>query len=425
MISDKQFVAIDLGGSCIRALAAEMQTNGAIRILSEESIESDDVKCGIVEQTASPKITTIQRYLQNSSKIPEITMVTVALGARTMKQIPVTVTKFVGRERKVTQELLDEMKMECKTSFQHTNISIYDVIPISYEIDSVRVFEPLGKQGTQIIGNYNLIVGSSQIKDKLDACFVRTGLVLEHTPLAVEALSTVLLEDADREDGCGLINFGASTTTFAAYKEGVLQYLLVVPLGAKTITKDIQDLGISFANAEKLKCIMGNALESKVDDPVYVQIPAEIEGKPPVRISTQFIATIIEARMEELLQPIVDAISLLPFSLDAGIVISGGGAKLTNIIDLIQSKTDMPTRYGNHTEWLSDDTDEKYYDPSYAQLVGTIILTDEYRKNHPIEETVADPEKKPKIKKGGKIREKVSQGFFNFFSDENQMNQNK
>ena len=167
---------------------------------------------------------------------------------------------------------------------------------------------------------------------------------------------------------------------------------------------------------------MGNAMESKVDDPVYVQIPSSIEGEQPVRISTQFLATIIESRLEEILQPIVDAIALLPFSLDAGIVISGGGAKLNNIIDFIQLKTNMPTRYGNHTEWLADETDEKYFDPSYAQLVGTIILTDEYRKSHPIEETVADPEKKPKIKKGGKIREKVSQGFFNFFSDENKMN---
>jgi cell division protein FtsA len=422
MISDKQFVAIDLGGSCIRAIAAEMQANGALKILSQESLESDDVKCGIVEQTASPKITTIQKYLQNSSKIPEIAMVSVALGARTMKQIPVTVTKFVGREKKVTKELLDEMLEECKTSFQHSNIAIYDVIPVSFEIDSVRAFEPLGKPGTQIIGNYNLIVGTAQIKDKMDACFVRTGLVVEHTPLAVEALSTVLLEDADREDGCGLINFGASSTTFAAYWEGVLQYLLVVPLGAKNISKDIQELGISFTNAEKLKCKMGNAMESKVDDPVYVQIPSAVEGQQPVRISTQFLATIIESRLEEILQPIVDAIALLPFSLDAGIVISGGGAKLNNIIDFIQLKTNMPTRYGNHTEWLADETDEKYFDPSYAQLVGTIILTDEYRKSHPIEETVADPEKKPKIKKGGKIREKVSQGFFNFFSDENKMN---
>jgi cell division protein FtsA len=422
MISEKQFVAIDLGGSSIRAMAAEMQDNGAFKILSCESMDSDDVKCGIVEQTAAPKISTLQKYLQNSSKITEISMVSVAVGARTMKQIPVAVSRYIGKERIITNQLLNEMKEECRNSFQHPNISIYDIIPTSFEVDGVRVFEPISKTGSQIVGNYNLIVGTTLIKDKQNSCFERTGLIVEHSPLAVEALSAVLLEDTDREDGCGLIDFGSSTTTFAAYWEGVLQYLMVVPLGANTITKDIEELGVNATNAEKLKCKMGNALESMVENPVYVQIPSSIEGAVPVRISTQFLATVIESRLEEILHPIVDAISLLPFSLDAGIVITGGGSKLNNIIDFIQSKTEIPTRYGNHTEWLSDDTDETFFDPSYARLIGTLVLTGDYRKNHPIEQTVSDPDKKPKLKKTGKIREKVSQGFLNFFSDENKMN---
>jgi cell division protein FtsA len=281
--------------------------------------------------------------------------------------------------------------------------------------------EPVGKNVSQIIGNYHLIIGSSNIKIQRDRCFEKTGLVIEHTPLSIEALSTVLLDDHEREAGCALINFGATTTTLAVYSDGILQHLLVIPLGSKNITKDIEELGVSENHAERLKCLKGQALESLVENPMYVQIPSNKIENPPVKISTQFLATIIEARLEEMLQPIFDAINALSFQLDAGIIITGGGSKLSNIVDFIVEKTGIKTRFGNHSDWLSNDTPEKFLDPCFAQLVGTIILTDEYRKEHPIEETEKEPEKKPKIPKKG-FRERVADGFIIFFGDEQKLN---
>jgi cell division protein FtsA len=200
-----------------------------------------------------------------------------------------------------------------------------------------------------------------------------------------------------------------------------LQQLLVIPLGSKNITKDIQELGINENNAERLKCLKGYALESMVEEPMYIQIAALEEGQPPVKISTKFLATIIEARLEEILHPAFEIIRNLPFSLDAGIVISGGGAKLNNVIDFIAEKTGIYARFGDHTEWLADGVPEKFNDPAYAQLIGTILLTHEYRKEHPIEETIKEPEKKPKLPKKN-FGEKLTNRFFDFFSDENKLN---
>jgi len=124
--------------------------------------------------------------------------------------------------------------------------------------------------------------------------------------------------------------------------------------------------------------------------------------------------------LEEIMQPIVNVIRDLPFQLEAGIVVTGGGAKLHNMIDFIAEKTGIYARFGDHSEWLADGTPDKFHDPSYAQLVGTILLTHEYRKEHPIEETVLKPEKAPKIKRN--IGEKLSSRFFDFFNDENKLN---
>jgi len=423
MISNK-LIAIDFGSTRISAMAAEVMENGAVKIYSDESKISDDVKWGIVEKPtgASFKVTELLKLLKNSAKLANIDAISVGVGAKSMKQVSVSVSRFVGKPNSVTNDLLLEMEEECKKKVSKSDITIFEIIPVSYVVDGERIDDPVGQSAIQITADYNVIYGNSIIKSEIERCFDRTGgVILEYTPLAVEALSTVLLEEEEKKIGCALINFGATTTTLAVYNDEVLQNLLVVPLGAKNITKDIQELGISETNAERLKCLKGCALESMVVEPMYIQIASEEAGQPAVKISTKFLATIIEARLEEIMQPIVDVINKLSFNLDAGIVITGGGAKLNNIIEFIADKTGFYPRIGDHSEWLAYGTPEKFHNPEYAQLIGTILLTHEYRKENPFEVTAAKPEKEPKIKKKN-IGDRISNRFFEFFNDDNKLN---
>jgi len=421
-MNSTKLIAIDFGSTRISAMAAEVLDNGALKIYSEESKLSDDVRWGIVEKPsgASFKVSELLKLLKNSARMPDITQVSVSVGAKSMKQITVSISRFVGKPNVVNEDLLEEMLEECERKSQQPDITVFDIIPVSYLLDGKSMDEPVGHKANQITANYHVVFGNSIIKTELERCFDRTGIVLEYNPLAAEALSTVVFDEMEREEGCALINLGATTTTFAVYHDGVLQNLMVMPLGAKNITKDIQELGINEANAERLKCLKGCALESMVNEPVYIQIAPTEAGNPPVKISTKFLATIIEARLEEILQPIFDLLANLPFELNAGIVLTGGGSKLKNIIDLIAEKTGIYARFGDHSEWLSDDTNEKFRDPEYAQLIGTILLTHEYRKEHPIEEAIKEPEKKPKLPK--RRMEKITEGFFNFFNDDNKLN---
>jgi len=422
MISNK-LIAIDFGSTRISAMAAEVLDNGALKVYSEESKPSDDVRWGIVEKPsgASFKVSELLKLLKNSARMSDINHVSVSVGAKSMKQISISISRFVGKPNDVTEELLAEMLEECERKSQQSDVSIFDIIPVSYLLDGKRMDEPVGHKANQITANYHVVFGNSIIKSELERCFDRTGVVLEYSPLAAEALSTVVFDEMEREVGCALINLGSTTTTLAVYHDGALQNLLVIPLGAKNITKDIQELGINEKNAERLKCLKGCALESMVDEPVYIQIASVEEGNQPVKISTKFLANIIEARLEEILQPAIDVIAKLPFKLEAGIILTGGGSKLKNIIDFFAEKTGIYARFGDHSDWLSEDTNEKFHDPSYAQLIGTILLTHEYRKEHPIEETIKEPEKKPKLPKR-KFGEKITERVFNFFNDDNKLN---
>jgi cell division protein FtsA len=418
MISNK-LIAIDFGSTGITALAAEVLENGAVKIWSKESKVADDVKCGIIEKPtgASFKVSELLKLIKNSARITEISHISVPVGAKTMKQISVSVSRFVEKPNVVTESLLIEMLDECEKKIHRPDVTIFDTIPVSYVLDGKSIDDPVGKNAIQITANYIVIIGNAIIKSELERCFDRTGFVLEYSPLAAESLSTVVLEDHEREVGCALINLGATTTTLAVYHDGVLQNLLVVPLGGKNITKDIQELGISEINAEKLKCLRGCALESKVIEPVYIQINSVENENQPVKISTQFLATIIEARLEEMMQPIFDVLSNLKIELEAGIILTGGGTKLNGIVDFISEKTGRFARIGDHSDWLEEGTEKEYYDPKYAQLIGCILLTNDYRKIHPIvEEPIIDPKKKPKLPKG-KVMVRIADIFTDYFGE--------
>src|SRR5664279_3734336 len=98
MISNK-LIAIDFGSTHIAAMAAEVQENGAVKIFSEESKVSDDVKWGIVEQPsgASFKVSELLKLLKNSAKVTDISHVSVPVGAKSMKQVSASISRFVGK----------------------------------------------------------------------------------------------------------------------------------------------------------------------------------------------------------------------------------------------------------------------------------------------------------------------------------------
>jgi len=303
-----------------------------------------------------------------------------------MKSIHVSIDLFVGGNRIVTESLLTEMHEKAEKKIEGLNVVVFDVIPLFYSLDGQRMDDPTGKKGTQITGNYNIVYGNVQIINKLNDCFDRTGIVIEHRVLAIEALSVVLLDDKERDNGCALINFGATTTSVGIYLEGALQHFMIIPLGGRNITKDIHELGISETDAEKLKIIKGTALTSTVTNPIIISVKAENPEVPNVKISTDLLASVIEARLDESLQPILNLIEEHADTLNDGIVISGGASQLNNLVDYICEKTGLHTRQGNHKDWLQNGDVEKYKDPFFTQMIGTIAVAHEYRKIHPIQD---------------------------------------
>jgi cell division protein FtsA len=156
-----------------------------------------------------------------------------------------------------------------------------------------------------------------------------------------------------------------------------LRHSTVINWGGDQITEDIQvGLNVSLEHAEALKVKFGSALSKEIDINEVVMIPG-IAGRKPNPISVKNLAIIIEERLKELAAIVMVEISKVtdPSLLKGGIVISGGGAQLPDIAELIQKVTSLESRIGEPMASASSpQLEAEIKNPSYATSVGLVKI---------------------------------------------------
>ncbi|GAB1417065.1 cell division protein FtsA [Paludibacter sp.] len=412
-------IALDFAGSGIRAVAAEVLEDNSVRIFSDEFRKTEGVKYGIIEQPSGVafNVTSVIKELINSSKITNpVKYFSSALGGRTMKIIQASYTLKLNKNKPIDKKILDTLATECEKAYDVENMMVYSTIPVSYMVDKQAVGDPIGMVGAELAGNFNLVIGNAVIKQKYHKLMERiASYQIESLPLAAEAFALVVAEEEDRNEGCAVIDLGHSTSTLIIYQGEVMQYLRVLPFGGNNLTMDIMSLGLSEANSEKLKCKYGVAMEDQVENVLKVLIPSDERDKPGKHIKNTELAMVIEARLDEMFHPFFNILKKFEAQIPRGIIISGGAAKLNKIKEYFENRTGLPVRFGDHSGWLTEDTPLKYLDLSYAQIIGNVVLANEFRienKNN----KVIEPKEVKKAKSS--ISEWISQGFFKFFNED-------
>jgi len=172
-----------------------------------------------------------------------------------------------------------------------------------------------------------------------------------------------------------LVDIGGGTTDLAVYYDNIIRHTAVIPFGGNVITKDIKEgCAILERHAEQLKIQYGSALRDIAPDDKVVAIPG-ISGRSPKEISFRSLAGIIQWRMEEIIDIVNFEIQNSGYAdkLAAGMVITGGGAMLKHLPQLMNFKTAMDVRIGYPNEHLAGNGREEINQPMYATAVGLII----------------------------------------------------
>ena len=383
-------VAIDLGSQSVRAMAAEMTESGLLRVLGvESSSKFDCVKKGIVVNTtdAGYMINEVLKLLSNRIRVETLPSAFICVGGRTMQLVPVCSKRDQIRKREITQLLLDAMEAECKQKIEAKNpdVAVLDLVPYFYKLDGVEQDETPGsnQQAALVEAHFIAFVGKKELEQKVLDSVNRSGKRLEHIYVRPDSLLTAIASDEDMANGCAILDLGAQTTTLTVYKGNQYLYNKVVPMGGYDITRDIEQIGVSLAYAEQLKCKYGWASAEMVQTNNRFRVPAPSQPQGEVALLATELADIITARLEQIIAPLMEVLNKEAERFKV-LYVTGGGAMLQGIIEYLQAQTPIQVMYGSHALWLTPDTPDEMCMPTYSSLVGTLLLGSSYRETHPV-----------------------------------------
>ncbi|REJ85020.1 MAG: cell division protein FtsA [Bacteroidetes bacterium] len=252
---------------------------------------------------------------------------------------------------------------------------IIHVIPQEYIVDNEQgIKNPIGMSGIRLEANCHIITGQVTAAKNIGKCVKRADLECNGLFLEPLASSEAVLTEEEKEAGVVLVDIGGGTTDIAIFQDGVIRHTAVIPFGGNVITDDIKEgCTIIRSHAELLKLKFGSALASENQENEIVAIPG-LRGREPKEISVRNLASIIQARMEEIIEHVYYEIRNSGYEkkLIAGIVITGGGAQLRHIVQLVEFITGMDTRIGYPNEHLAKGMDE-LKSPMFATGVGLVI----------------------------------------------------
>jgi len=132
-------------------------------------------------------------------------------------------------------------------------------------------------------------------------------------------------------------------------------------------------MGVTQADAERLKERFGCAYEPLVNSTDVIQLPSTV-AQGERHIPREVLAHIIHQRMDEIFNLVLNEIQRAGFAtrLNAGVVISGGAAAMEGVAELAADVFGTGVRIGSPSEnigGLSDSVDA----PRFATVVGLAL----------------------------------------------------
>jgi cell division protein FtsA len=379
MAQDEIIVGLDIGSSSIKVAVGqrsnEKENNPKLHIIGAVEQAAEGINRGVVTsiEDASASVTKALDKAQNATGLPIESAYVSISGGHITSQISKGVVAVSKTDGEIRQEDVERAIEAAKTVTTPPNYEILHVIPRSFTIDGQSgIKDPIGMTGVRLEVETYIIEGlTSQIKN-LTKCVYQTGLDIEDLVLSTLATSDAVLTNRQKELGVVVINIGGATTNIAVFEEGDLLTTSVIPIGSEHITSDIAIcLRTSFdvANAVKLK--YGVASTKDVDRKEEFDLH-EFDENEEGLISKKYLAEVIEARVEEILDKVDAELKKIDKSgaLPAGVILTGGGSKMPRLIDVCKKKLRLPAALGYPYDIIS--VIDKVNDLSFTTAVGLV-----------------------------------------------------
>ena len=374
-------VGLDIGTTKIVAMIGKKNEYGKLEILGVGKSKSLGVARGVVNNITQT-IQSIQQAINEAENNSGYKIKDVVVGIAGQHIRSIQHTDYISRSNPEEvidgddiQLLIDQVNKLAMLPGEE----IIHVLPQEFKIDGQsEIKEPIGMYGGRLESSFHVVVGQASSIRNVGRCIQSSGIELSGLTLEPLASADAVLSQEEKEAGVALIDIGGGTTDLAIFKDGIIRHTAVIPFGGNVITDDIKEgCSIIEKQAELLKVKFGSAWPGENKDNEIVSIPG-LRGREPKEISLKNLSKIIHARVVEIIEQVFNEIKAYGHEdprkkLIAGIVLTGGGAELKHIKQLVEYITGMDTRIGYPNEHLAGNSDEEFSSPLYATAVGLVM----------------------------------------------------
>jgi cell division protein FtsA len=342
-------VALDIGTSKISAIVGEISEGEPLEIIGIGTQPSRGIKRGVVVDIEST-VQAIQRAVAEAELMAgcDISAVYAAIGGNHVRSQNSTGVVSI-REREVTSSDVERVLDAAKAIALPADQRILHVLAQEYlidEQDGIRM--PIGMSGTRLEARVHVVTAANAVVQNVSKCVQRCSLEVDELILQPLAASLAVLSEDEKELGVVLIDMGAGTTDLAIWRNGSMHYSSVIPLGGDQVTGDIaQALRTTTPSAEELKIKYACALAKLAAPEETIQVPG-VGEREPRRLARQLLASVVQPRYDEILGLALSDLrrSGLEDLVPAGIVLTGGGAKIEGAAEHAEELFGMPVRIG-------------------------------------------------------------------------------
>src|ERR1700743_1542441 len=377
-------VGWEIGTKKICAIVGRRNKNGKIEVLGIGKAESAGVTRGVVsniDKTVQGIIKAVD--IASAQSNVEIKVVNVGIAGQHIKSLQhrgLITRRDLDNEigRKDIDKLVDDMF----NLVMPPGEGIIHVIPQEFTIDGEPgIKDPIGMAGVRLEANFHIISGQTAAIKNIVKCVNKASLETVALILEPLASSESVLSDEEKDAGVVLVDIGGGTTDVAIFHEGIIRHTAVIPFGGNSITEDIREGCSVMRNiAEQLKVRFGSALADENKENEIVCVPG-LRRREPKEISVKNLAFVIQARMEEIVEHVYYEIKASGYEkkLIAGIVVTGGGAQLKHLSQLVEYVTGLDCRVGYPNEHLAKNEllpkniYEELQSPTFATGIGLLI----------------------------------------------------
>ena len=348
---DKFYTAIDIGTSKVTVLVSRVGTEGDLKVFGTGVVPSEGIQRGRVENIEDAKASVqaamkeAQRYIGETD--PSGVYVSVS-GSHISSVNRREVLDNQAAAEDISAKMLHNMLQGSFPKVEQGQ-QVLHVIPMGYTVDGLSgVRNPLGLAGKLIEVETHVVMGESVVLQNTVKAVESKDTFVKSLVLQGIASAEATLTGDEREMGVVLLDIGAGTTDLVIYRQGNPWYSTVLPVGAHSLTRDLAAaLQTPLHVAEDIKTKWGSVHPETVPADETVEIPGmQKHWQRP--IPRRALAEPLSDRMTEILKMALTKVrqaGLKDWPI-GGMVITGGGAQVEGLPQLVGEIVGEPVRIG-------------------------------------------------------------------------------